>query len=73
MNNVMMKDVTKYILEYPSHPILDNNDAMIELVEWENGEGVDITITDEHHTQFISLGFNDCDALRKILEYFLQG
>ena len=46
---------------------------MIELVEWENGEGVDITITDEHHTQFISLGFNDCDALRKILEYFLQG
>lgn len=63
--------VTKYVVDYNSHFTVNKNDSIIELTEWNNGEGIDIIITGPDQTQYISLGDQDILALEKLLNSFL--
>ena len=41
----------------------------IDIVEWENGEGVDISIISKHKSQHFSLTYGEFQALQVLMMY----
>lgn len=52
------------------YDILSNKDSdFIEITEWNNEEGIDITIGRNNYTKAFSLTYGELDAINHLIEY----
>ena len=68
---IKKENVTRYSVEYCSHFTVKEDDAVMEISPWSNGEGYDLTINDGLGTRFLSLGEADAEKLSHLLSYVL--
>lgn len=46
----------------------NNKDDTIEITEWSNGEGVDVTIIYDKNEKSLSLSFDEIDAIHYLIQ-----
>lgn len=57
--------------ELEQFDVLTKEHSFIELIEWKNGEGVDVAIS-AHSEKFISLTWGEIDAIKKLTKKLLK-